>query len=68
MKRLLCRFRGHAEARFVMLPEFFGLYRYSRIECRRCGALIEDGYHPTDEENAAYEVWAVSPDERASVA
>lgn len=62
--RLWCRLRGHASARFVMLPEFFGLYRYSRIECRRCGALIEDGYHPTDDEMAAYEVWAADDDER----
>ena len=42
-----------------MLPEFFGLYRYSRIECRRCGALMEQGYHPTAEEVAAYNVWAI---------
>lgn len=54
LARLVCRFKGHAGPRFVMLPEFFGLYRYSRIECRRCGALIEDGYHPTDDEMAAY--------------
>ena len=59
MKRLICRIRGHAEARFVMLPEFFGLYRYSRIECRRCGALMERGYRPTAEEVAAYNVWAI---------
>ena len=61
MKRLICRLRGHAESRFVMLPEFFGLYRYSRIECRRCGATIERGYEPTDEEVAAYNVWADTP-------
>ena len=59
--RLVCRLRGHAEARFVMLPEFFGLYRYSRIECRRCATTLERGYQPTAEELAAYNVWAATP-------
>lgn len=60
LQRLACRFRGHSDIRFVMLPEFFGLYRYSRIECRRCGWLMEQGYQPTEEEIVAYNFWAAS--------
>lgn len=39
----LCRAIGH-EPQTIMLPEdLFGLYVFSRIECSRCGHVIEVG-------------------------
>lgn len=62
--KLICFIKKeHAEARFIMLPEYFGLYRYSSIECRRCGKTLEKGYKPSEEEIAAYNVWALNPTE-----
>lgn len=55
MRRLLrpiCRLVGHGE-RFSMLPEFFGLYRYSRRFCPRCDLTFES-HPPTDAEITAY--------------
>lgn len=36
-----------------MLPEFFGLYRYSRRFCPRCDLTFES-HPPTDAEITAY--------------
>lgn len=55
MRRLLrpiCWLRGHRDA-FWMLPEFFGLYRYSRFYCGRCELTFESS-PPTEAEETAF--------------
>jgi len=49
VSRFLCWILGHIP-RVVVLPEDpFGLYRYSQIECSRCGVTLEEGLSLADQ-------------------